>query len=146
MKIVISYLFFLCLNVSYAGACSCDNEKSLRDEFNASSIVVVGTVINISKSLEYPGFKEVRLRLVDKFKGLPKVVSSTVVFTRENETDCGVDFRIGADYLIFGEGIPVKFIISLCSKTRLLDVALDDYRILRKNLSDPSILAPIKLD
>ncbi|QNK78306.1 hypothetical protein H7F37_04255 [Winogradskyella sp. PAMC22761] len=96
-------------------ACDCKGEKSVKEEFKLSKSVVSGRVISreevvVTKETIEKSTKDSRNgRLIvkytflisEKYKG--EFSSNTItIYTGIGERDCGVQFEIGENYIVYG--------------------------------------------
>ena len=96
-------------------ACDCKEEKSVKEEFKLSKSVISGRVISreevvvTDKTIEKSTENSRNGRLIvkytflisEKYKG--EFSSDTIsVYTGIGERDCGVQFEIGENYIVYG--------------------------------------------
>lgn len=125
-KFLISIIFLLG-NVWNLNACSCSGQNTVIDEFNSSSIVIYGKVINIeiisykesvlyekhnliTDKFEQENMKlyfeskvlfKVELEIINEFKG--DALEKGIIYTTRNGRSCGyLDFEIGKKYIVYG--------------------------------------------
>jgi len=98
------------------------------DYWNAAA-VFTGTVINSSTTTSKRGEYEVRERLVrfnidQAFRGVKG--KDVEVRTGLGDSDCGYNFRLGGQYLVYAYGDGGKLATGICSRTRTISEASDD--------------------
>jgi hypothetical protein len=70
---------------------------------------------------------EAQVRLMGRYKGLEEVKGNTIyVYTPGEIGECGLKLLVGQDYIFYAKGSPARFIVDACSRTGILDNALDD--------------------
>lgn len=123
---------FLLFLEDTASACSCLPSKGVAQEVEISSAVFSGKVIGIkrhSQSAELFGQVEVIFEVDKSWKGVDKRVVS--VFTSSGSASCGYGFKKGRTYLVYTGGSPQgQLSTSICSRTKRLNKAGDDLRVL----------------
>lgn len=102
-----------------ATACSCTNELTLQQEFDAAWVVFSGRVLQVQP--DPFGTLAVYLEPIQRWKGPLEYVQ--LVVTPLDEAVCGFPFVVGGEYLVFGNlsyyGItytPAPF-THLCART-----------------------------
>ena len=103
-------------NAPIALACSCVADVSTSEQFENATIVFVGTVGGISRAGGQP---EVTFANVRGWKGT--VEEGMVVKTGFG--DCGVNFEIDREYVVFGQGVK-NVEANICNGTQLSTEAL----------------------
>jgi len=123
---------FLLLLEDDASACTCLPSKGVAQEVEISSAVFSGKVIEIKRHdrTEDPlGQVEVVFEVNKSWKGVDK--RSISVFTGSNSASCGYGFKKGLTYLVYTGGSPQgQLSTSICSRTKRLNKAREDLRIL----------------
>jgi hypothetical protein len=130
---MLARFFFLALVVSSVHffnqtiqACSCPPMVNTpASEYETSTIVFIGTVTEIIPSNAPPLFEStVKFSIQEAFKG----VSGTEITLKTAASGlCGYNFQLGRIYLVYTSGY-----ISLCSRTRPIESAGEDWDFLRK--------------
>jgi len=121
-------------------ACSCTNEKTLLEEFNAAAVVFGGTVTDIQPAGD--GVNEiVTFTPTVRWKG--GLDAAQNVLDALNEGICGFPFQLGQSYLVFAfnttfNGHPAIF-THLCSRDSFLDGNADV-----GNLPPPELPVPAR--
>jgi hypothetical protein len=117
-----------CLSIHFASyphtafACTCIPPKPPGEALKQASVVFAGEVSSI-KTEKNSAIIEIKVEKV--WKG--QVIKTIVLETSKWESDCGYSFSIGKRYLIYAGG-KEPFTASRCSRTKLLDSALEDLK------------------
>jgi hypothetical protein len=112
---------------SWLSACVCAETGSLAEELQASAAVFVGRVLALTidtVTVEGMAIERTRatLKVEQHWKGAQR--PTVDVWTCGDQVvacTCGVDFRLGARYLVFASGKPLG--TGSCSRTREADAA-----------------------
>ena len=154
MKQIVIILAVLFIGTIQSIACDCKEVKSIEEEYAFSKAVVTGKIISKeqvvltdSKIVEYnPSSKpyngrlivKYQLVLVESIKGNFKT-DTIDIYTGMGGPDCGVNFDIGKEYLVYGiEGIDNE-------KTFTVEgLSLWTINCLRTKLSDNSEVEKLK--
>ena len=123
-----------------AHPCTCMQPGSPREELARCKAVFSGRVINIELvDLFGSGFyqKVVTLTVADCWRGT--LGSTMVVWTGMGDFDCGVDFQLETDWLVYASGQTDPLNASLCSRTQPLEGAAYDLA----QLGEPSCTLPV---
>ena len=129
MKVLVSLVFVFMVLSSDANACDCvSGGKPCHDYWNAAA-VFTGTVIYSSTTTSKRGEYDVRERLVrfnidQAFRGVKG--KEVEVRTGLGDSDCGYNFRLGGQYLVYAYGDEDKLATGICSRTRPVSEAADD--------------------
>ena len=129
VKVLVSLFFLLMVLSSDANACDCvSGGKPCHDYWKAAA-VFTGTVIYSSTTTSKRGEYDVRERLVrfnidQAFRGVKG--KEVEVRTGLGDGDCGYNFRLGAQYLVYAYGDGDKLATGICSRTRPISEASDD--------------------
>jgi hypothetical protein len=117
-KILIYFVLLIFLTVNKASACSCSRGARLvKHEIKRSTLVLVGKVIAIEevniksgaiKTGQDAYFNKVTLLVSKLFKG-KKTGRKVVVYTGLGKGDCGFYFRIGRQYILYGNNSASPF-------------------------------------
>ena len=104
--------------------CFCPHAKSVTSDFERSSVVFKGQVVETKP--KYPlheGYAYVRFLVLKKYKGFENLPSqeSVVMFTQFGSEPCGVKFIKGNDYIVFAKGNPGFLKTSTCDVSGLLE-------------------------
>lgn len=94
-------------------ACSCAGDVSISEQFTNATTVFVGTAGVVS---EHDWGKEVMFTNVRAWKGVAE--DGVVVGTGKGLSDCGFNFAVGEEYIVFGYGT-YEMQTNVCSGTRL---------------------------
>ena len=114
--------------------CSCQSKPALKSAYNKSSIVLVGRVLEQRKTPLKPGFNEIKITILRKFKNSDEEVGreSIVLYTPDSDESCGVTFQPGFEYLIFAVGNPAFYTTTSCDRTEVLENAqVDLHRLMQ---------------
>jgi len=130
MKVLVSLVFVFMVFSLDANACSCafGGGMPCHDYWKAAA-VFSGTVIYSSTTTSKRGEYDVRERLVrfnidQAFRGVKG--KEVEVRTGLGESDCGYNFRLGGQYLVYAYGDGDKLATGICSRTRPISEASDD--------------------
>jgi len=115
-------------------ACMCPPQlKSVKDTYQQSGVVVVGTVEKFGKSALRPGMNEASIKIMSRYKGLEDVKSSLLyVYTPISKQKCGMSLIVSQDYLLYADGNAARPVVSSCSRSDVLDNALGQLEELRQ--------------
>jgi len=111
--------------------CNCPAKPALKRAFKKSDVVLVGRVEEQKTTPLKPGYMEVTLTILKKFKDDKEMRRDfIVIYTKEG--DCGVVFQPGFEYLIFAAGNPAFYTTSSCGRTEVLENAqVDLHRLIK---------------
>lgn len=131
---------FLSLFTHYSFACSCIGKSSIRKEMEHKDVVFVGKVISreiyqqtdtlLTEDSNRLSFKKAKYRILvtERLKGEIKTDTLTV-FTGLGNGDCGVNFKLGENYIIYsgyenehfnsGQKVDKFLATDLCTLTQL---------------------------
>ena len=130
LKVLVSLVFLLMVLSSDVNACSCafGGGMPCHDYWKAAA-VFTGTVIYSSTTTSKRGEYDVRERLVrfnidQPFRGVKG--KEVEVRTGLGDSDCGYNFRLGGQYLVYAYGDGDKLATGICSRTRPVSEAADD--------------------
>ncbi len=119
-------------------SCECPPEPDLETAFDQANLVFVGRVEQKQTNPLKKGVVQVKFLVSRKLKGFEEVQSpSVLVYTPDRaETakpgECGFDFAMNGEYLVYAEGTLANFRTTACTRTNLLDkAAMDVQRIIR---------------
>jgi len=114
--------------------CVCSGAvKSLKDSYAESDGVFVASVERFQKSALRPGMFEAQMRIMSRYKGFEEVRGNTIyLYTPEQVSDCGLKLLVGQDYIVYAKGTPARFVSTSCTRTGILDNALDDMEALSR--------------
>ena len=119
-------------------ACPCNNKPALKKAFDEAALVMVGRVLDQRSSPLKPGFVEVKVTALQRFKDQEGFVQETITFyTPESPSECGYSFQPGYEYLIFLSGNPAFLKSTNCSRTEVLENAQADVHRLAKIKEQP---------
>ena len=100
LKLVVILIAFGLGWPAAAGACSCA-QRLLADHFKAAEVVFFGTVIDVSSNEQG---QVAHLKVVQSWKGVYSVGSSVAISSPSPHGACGLPFKSGTGFLIFGSG------------------------------------------
>jgi hypothetical protein len=129
-------LIFVCAFLLFledtAPACTCLPPKGVTQELEFSSAVFSGKVIDIrrhDRPAELFEQLEVIFEVDKSWKGADKKIIS--VFTSSGSASCGYSFKKGRTYLVYtGGNLQGRLSTSICSRTKRLNKAREDLRVL----------------
>lgn len=134
-----SFLFLMVSFPSTSSACSCAEQPSVEDEFEQSKAVFSGKVIAVKENRSVNGSlaKSVLFDVSKTWKGVNE--TQVIIITGVSDGDCGIDFIVGEEYLVYasestmyGESALVSII---CDRTAELQMVKDDLTILGEGKS-----------
>lgn len=143
MKLNFPYSLLVCLLTAavlpFAAAeasaeCTCQSKPALKSAYNKASIVVVGRVLEQRQTPLKPGFTEVKITVLRKFKNTDDDMrrETVVLYTPESDEQCGISFQPGFEYLIFAAGNPAFYKTTACDRTEVLENAqVDLHRLMQ---------------
>ena len=114
--------------------CSCKSKPALKSAYNKASVVVVGRVEEQRTTPLKPGFTEIKITVLRKFKSTDEEAGrdSMVFYTPDSDESCGVNFQPGFEYLIFAAGNPAFYTTTSCDRTQVLENAqVDLHRLMQ---------------
>ena len=119
---------------SITSACSCVELPSAEEEFDRSKAVFSGKVVDIREKRSQNGYspKSVLFDVTNTWKGVDQ--SQIIITTGQGGGDCGFDFKLGQEYLIYANESTMygeKLLVSIiCSRTNELSSSEEDLTIL----------------
>lgn len=119
------------LLVNSALACDCDMPPAPKKALQQAAAVFVGQVtqIKILDKKEYHGdyAMQVQFKVANSWKGV-NGAQAVVQTGAEGGADCGYDFEVGHEYLVYAYTLPgdKTLITGLCSRTRPIEDATPD--------------------
>ena len=129
LKVFVSLVFLLMVLSSDANACSCVSGGVPCHDYWKAAAVFTGTVIYSSSTAYKRGEYDIPARLVrfkidQPFRGVKG--NEVVVRTGLGGGDCGYNFQLGGQYLVYAYSDGNKLATGICSRTRLVAEAADD--------------------
>lgn len=103
-----------------ANGCSCDGFKTISiEDILYHDVIFKGEIIELQISKgQYEWDDRLQATFLIQKKIYPKIIQDTViVYTNIGEAACGLDFKIGDTWLIFGDKESDNFYASFCSKS-----------------------------
>lgn len=142
-------LFLIIIQCYLCLACTCIGKRSVKEEFSKADVVFVGKILSRNNFLvedsSLPlGYKMYKVRYkvlnVTLFKG--DVKQDTIeIITGLGGGDCGVEFKIGSDYIIYsffenkyfpqGKTVNKYLYTDICKRTRL-STDFEEIKVLNK--------------
>lgn len=131
IKLGLTIVVFLLLNVGTAEACTCAPPPSATESLGQSDAVFSGKVLKIKRIKSNDALAglwqvEVVFAVNSSWKGVAKREIS--VFTASQSAACGYNFRKGMTYLVYADSSQGKLVTSLCSRTRRVEDAREDLK------------------
>ncbi len=121
-------LIVLLLSVRTVRACSCAPPPPIDEAFAAADAVFLGEVIAQEAEDPYSdGMRAINFRVIQSWRGVAG--TEVGVLTPASCASCGIDSEVGDRFVLYARVNPFednRLTISLCSRTGLLDGALDD--------------------
>lgn len=115
---------------STTSACSCVELPSVEEEFERSKAVFSGKVIDIIENQN--STKSVLFEVTNTWKGVEE--TQIIITTGQGGGDCGINFKVGVDYLVYANESTMygeKSLVSItCDRTNELSSAQEDLAIL----------------
>ena len=129
MKLLVSLAFLLMVLSTDVNACSCAAGGQPCHDYWKAAAVFTGTVIYSSTIASKRGEYDVPQRIIrfnidQRFRGVKG--KEVEVRTGLGESDCGYNFRLGGQYLVYAYGEADKLATGICSRTRPISEATDD--------------------
>ena len=136
MRVILLALAALAASESLAEACSCMSSGPpcqatwQADAVFAARVLSIGPVVAGDRPFD-SSRRRVRMRVTEAFRNV--AVGEVDVFTGSGGGDCGYNFVVGSDYLIYAYRHPKdgRLGTGICSRTRPIGDAADDLRYLR---------------
>lgn len=103
--------------------CSCLEPPTPEAAYEDAYVVFSGQVTNIS--LDERGYYfEVAFQTIDIWKG--EILAEIIVLTETSSSECGYDFQINNEYLVYGYNYGNDIYTNICTRTNLLENANED--------------------
>lgn len=108
MKKAIPILAFIFMSIfiivsfpSITSACSCAELPSVEEELEQSTAVFSGKVLGVREKRSLNGYmkKSVLFEVKNTWKGVKQ--SQMIITTGQGGGDCGIDFIVGKEYLVY---------------------------------------------
>ncbi|MUT67052.1 hypothetical protein [Paenibacillus sp. NEAU-GSW1] len=116
-------------------ACSCEANPGPKAMLKFQDVVFAGKAVAVKSKSNIPllASSDVPVRVDFQVSEIWKgaVDADTAVFTASNDS-CGVDFKPGTDYLVYGNMENGKLRVNLCGGTKKLNAASADLLVLGK--------------
>ena len=129
MKLLLASVLMLFAFAAQAVACSCMGPQKPCEAYGDASAIFVGTVSFKGSTTvkEYGSEFERRLVRLHVDRAIKGVEASDLdIETGLGDADCGFNFRLGGQYLVYAYGDKKRLQTSICSRTRLLTAAAAD--------------------
>ncbi|PIE85368.1 hypothetical protein CSA08_02210 [Candidatus Gracilibacteria bacterium] len=142
--LVISIITLFSSFIYSASACSCMRPGTPEEELKRADNVYTAKIKDVEIITEKRSFyndikkenkfydkkvKKVSLEVMDTFKGGNK---QGIVYTSLDGATCGVDFKNSKTWIIYDKEDNGRHRVSLCSRTRKLENAKEDLKVLKK--------------
>lgn len=129
MRVLVSLVFLLAVFAAEANACSCVTGGTPCHDYWQATAVFTGTVIYSSTTTSKRGAYDIpqrifRFNIDQRFRGVAG--KEVEVRTGLGGGDCGYNFRLGGQYLVYAYGDAGKLSTGICSRTRPFSEASDD--------------------
>ncbi|KAB2336229.1 hypothetical protein F7731_12085 [Cytobacillus depressus] len=111
-------------------ACSCAEPVSVKSELSHSKVVFSGKVLSVKNKRSLNGYvtKDVIFEVSQTWKGVKE--SQIQITTGLGGGDCGIEFKKGEDYLVYGRDSDIygkkQLVTLLCDRTVELASAKED--------------------
>lgn len=130
---IVTCLALMLGQTASAFACECAARPALNSAFKKASFVIVGRVLEQRDPPLKPGYKEVKMTVLKKFKyGEDAQRDTVVLYTPAGDNKCGVTFQPGFEYLVFANGNPAFLTADSCNRTQMLENAqVDLHRLMQ---------------
>ncbi len=115
-----------------ASACSCVISMEPQEAFEKTTSVFSGVVTAVDETSGM-AFKKVTFAAGNVWKG--DVAHSITVLTPSDGANCGYDFHVAQEYLVYATGSSVGLITDLCTRTRLFNAAAEDLSFLGNGIA-----------
>ena len=119
---------------SITNACSCAELPSVEEELERSKAVFSGKVIDIREKRSLNGYisKLVFFEVTNTWKGVEQ--SEIIITTGQGGGDCGFDFKVGQEYLVYANESTMygakSLVSTICNRTNELSSLQEDLKIL----------------
>ena len=119
---------------SITNACSCAELPSVEVEFERSQAVFSGRVVDVREKRSLNGYtsKSVLFEVTNTWKGVEQ--SQIIITTGQGGGDCGFDFKVGQEYLVYANESTMygakSLVSTICDRTDELIVLQKDLTIL----------------
>ena len=125
---LLSTIILALLFATPAFACECENEGVKSSDMKAAAakydVIFVGRAKEVTTSAFKPKEFGIRFAIMQKLKGLEDIpLKNVLVYTPRLTGDCGIEFTIGHDYLIFANGSLAYMHTNSCSETNMLEAS-----------------------
>ena len=107
--------------------CSCLELPLPEEAYNESDLVFSGEVTSIVLN-ESNYYYEVTFQVFDVWKG--EMQDQIVILTAIDSAMCGYSFQNNNEYLVYGYNYSSEFHTNICTRTNLLDYAIEDLEYL----------------
>jgi hypothetical protein len=117
-------------------ACSCAESLSVENEYTRSVAVFRGEVIGVK---EVDHSKRVMIEVLENWKGANQ--SQIIIQTGLGDGDCGIDFEMGKEYLVYANKQSVYddsgnyFSTGICDRTTSIHAVTNDFDILGQGMA-----------
>ena len=141
MKKVMPILAFIFMSILLIGsfpsiisACSCAELPSVEEELERSQAVFSGRVVDVREKRSLNGYtsKSVLFEVTNTWKGVEQ--SQIIINTGQGGGDCGFDFKVGQEYLVYANESTMygakSLVSTICDRTNELIVLQKDLTIL----------------
>lgn len=138
MRKILAVIFISILLTGYipsvTSACSCAELPSIGEELERSQAVFSGKVVDVreNQSLKGNRTKSVLFDVTNTWKGVKQ--SQIIITTGLGGGDCGFDFEVGQDYLVYAHESTMygaeSLVTIICDRTNKLSALQGDLEIL----------------
>lgn len=126
LRLIYVVIFFLA-NSSLASGCTCTHWARPMEEIKWSDAVFIGTVVAISTDRS-KNLNRVEIQVDRSWKGVRE--PNVSVFTSSSGSSCGIEYHLFEKWLIYAETDQHGLSTHMCSRTRPIEDAKDDLRVL----------------
>ncbi|MBP2241515.1 hypothetical protein J2Z40_002078 [Cytobacillus eiseniae] len=141
MKRVVRYFLFIFIGMilisaspTYTSACSCAELPSVEEELERSKAVFSGKVVSVREKGYGKGHapKSVLFEVSNTWKGVQQ--SQIIITTGLGGGDCGIDFKVGEEYLVYANESTMygksSLVSIICDRTNKISLLQEDLAIL----------------
>lgn len=123
--------------IFYSGTfCKCGEKYSVKKEFKTSGLVFRGTPVAKTDSNEHYSL-QFKFSTSHTFKGI--IRDTVLVYTGYEDENCGVDFQLNREYLVYCRKADGVWYASSCSRTAIIDSSLKNelynLKLIQKSLN-----------
>jgi hypothetical protein len=138
--LILSISISCCFVGKSAADCTCPEKPEMKQAYEVATAVFVGRVEKVAVTPLKPGYSEIKISIFTHIKTAPEIArtESLSIFSKSSQSECGINFHTGQDYLIYAEGNPAALKVTSCSRSGVLDNLIKEVDEL-KIMSNPEL-------